>query len=331
MILDNQINGISIIICCYNSANRINFLFEGLLAQNINKDLLAEIIFVDNNSEDNTKQVIRSYLKENKGLASKYFISIISENKQGLIYARIAGVRAAKYPIIAFLDDDNFPQNDFILQIVRLFKTISNIGAAGGVALPPSTNFSTPIWWEKYCLAFAIGQRAHKRSKINYVWGAGMILNRKAIIKIIDSSYTFLLTGRNGDLIISGEDQEICLILRILGYDIIYDPSIVLTHNIDSSRIDKEYVRKLFKGFGVADAYLGIYRRYLRYGFVSINFERASSILHYIWQVLTKSKNDVAIAKSLSRLQTGIKMDKKEFNRIKENINILKNLDDGSS
>ena len=68
---------------------------------NVQSDLEWELIIVDNNSIDETKELIKEYK-----INSRINIRYIFERKQGLSYARNRGIKKAKGRIIVFTDDD---------------------------------------------------------------------------------------------------------------------------------------------------------------------------------------------------------------------------------
>jgi len=86
---------ISVIIPIYNGKNYIKKLLDSLLDLNYPKNDF-EIIVVDNNSSDNTIELVKKYpvrLLEEKSIQSSYA-------------ARNKGIKHAKYDILAFIDAD---------------------------------------------------------------------------------------------------------------------------------------------------------------------------------------------------------------------------------
>ena len=52
--------GISIIICCYNSAERLPKTLEHLANQVVSKNILWNVILVNNNCTDNTVEIAKN-------------------------------------------------------------------------------------------------------------------------------------------------------------------------------------------------------------------------------------------------------------------------------
>jgi len=64
---------LSIIVCTYNRAHLLLKSLEALFNQTIPKNIF-EIIIVDNNSNDNTKELLKPILKANENV--KYFLEL---------------------------------------------------------------------------------------------------------------------------------------------------------------------------------------------------------------------------------------------------------------
>ena len=95
-----DLNVISVVVCTYNRAESLRETIYSLLKQDL-KAVPMEILVVDNNSSDNTKNVVASF-----GEGNQFPIRCVFEGQQGLGYARNTGIQAAKGEIIAFIDDD---------------------------------------------------------------------------------------------------------------------------------------------------------------------------------------------------------------------------------
>lgn len=87
--------GVSVIVPVYNDQNHIGKLIESLLKQDYQQELL-EIIIVDNNSTDRTKEIVLHYP-----------VTLLEENEvQSSYAARNKGIKNAKHDILAFIDSD---------------------------------------------------------------------------------------------------------------------------------------------------------------------------------------------------------------------------------
>ena len=251
--------GISIIVCCYNSALRLNKTLECIALQKVPDDLKWEVIIVDNNSTDSTSLIAESeWKKYNLAIPFK----IVAEKKQGLSYARKTGVENAAYSILVFCDDDNHLKNNYISHAYEIMQVNSNIGIAGGQSLP---DFETekPFWFNKFEYAYAVGKQLQQTGIANqrkYLTGAGIVI-RKEIFSILDEiGFTSMLSDRKGNSVSSGGDSEICLLALFLGYDLYYDEALQFTHFIPTNRLQWRYcVKMITKGFAYPQIYFAMY------------------------------------------------------------------------
>ena len=104
---------ISIIIPVYNVESRINYLLDSLYKI---KSKNVEIIFVDNNSTDNSLNIINNYSKKDK--RSKVY----KENKIGPNYARYLGFTKSNGKYIYFIDSDDYIEINTFNKIINILS-----------------------------------------------------------------------------------------------------------------------------------------------------------------------------------------------------------------
>lgn len=243
--------GISVIICCYNSEWIIDRCLKALIKQKNTFDISWEIIIVNNNSTDNTVNVVNGILKE-----SFINYSVVDEKMPGLLSARKCGVRHAKYSYIIFCDDDNLLSNNYIESMYFAMETNQQIGAYGGrgIAEFESTPEDIVI---SYLPSYAIGSQ--KKNVVNNgLYGAGVCI-RKDIITKIYQEHDFLLTGRCGDKLLAGDDSEMIKAIILAGYKIENNDNLTFTHVLSSKRLTFKYLCSIVTGFGLSSPVLYTY------------------------------------------------------------------------
>ena len=99
---------VSIVIPAFNEEEFIKECLVSVLNQ---KELPDEIIVVDNNSTDDTAKIA-------KRLGAK----VVTENRQGLIFARNKGFDCAKYEILARCDADTVVPTNWVKRIKYNFE-----------------------------------------------------------------------------------------------------------------------------------------------------------------------------------------------------------------
>lgn len=88
-----------------------------------------ELVVVDNGSDDETSEVIMDFAAE-----APFSVRLVREPRPGLAIARNTGLAHARGDIIAFTDDDCYPERDYLDQIWRIFMDPA-IGYIGGRVL----------------------------------------------------------------------------------------------------------------------------------------------------------------------------------------------------
>lgn len=262
--------GISIIICCYNSAQRLPETIKHIALQEVDDDFLWEVIVVNNASTDDTASVALAEWNKYKANAS---FKVIEELTPGLIYARSRGIQEAKYEYVLFCDDDNWLKEDYVRQAVLIMDENPQIGALGGQGIG-ITDGEFPIWWEKEKGCYAVGKQAEVSrdvTKREYLWGAGLVSRRNILLKVFNPKYPFLMSGRTGNLILSGDDSEICSRIILLGHTLYYDEKLCFKHDIPSVRLTDEYLKRMYQGFASIKSITSKYSSAVFYRNMSIN------------------------------------------------------------
>jgi glucosyl-dolichyl phosphate glucuronosyltransferase len=133
---------ISVVIPTYNRAAQLRPVLESLLSQDAG-DVRYEVIVVDNNSTDDTRGVVTDMI----GQAMPGLLRYVFEPRRGVSYARNTGVEQAHplSPIIAFLDDDGVPVQDWVRGMKRAFDEHPDVDCIGGRIRPLWTT-PPPRW-----------------------------------------------------------------------------------------------------------------------------------------------------------------------------------------
>jgi len=313
----DKINGISIVVCCYNSKNRLKPTIEHLANQKGLSTNLWEVIIVDNASTDDTAKVA-SIFWDNIKIVNKPSFNILSENKAGLSFARNRGINEAKFNYILFCDDDNWLDENYLSNSINILSLNPQIGVLGGMGIPVFEDKEPSHFWDNQYHTLAVGNQYIEEGDITntrkVVYGAGMVLNKVAFTSLInDYNFSFQSTDRIGNSLVSCGDHEICLAIRMLGYKIYWDKKLIFYHYIPKNRTTIEYYKKLFFGFGLSTPFL------IGYGLNSIN---ANNIKYDYRYILVRLIKNISIA-HIKLLFSGYYFNKKEYTKYLELINSL--------
>ena len=241
----------SIVICAYNSVDRIGSTLEALATQTAS-DGSFELIVVDNASSDGTGDFVRNHVACSSLSKRNINCQVIREQRQGLTYARIRGVCESKGSFVCFLDDDNLPQPDYIAQGLSAFSDDS-IGILVSRIYPKylSVNPSPSMLKREHLLAInnKMGEDLITWEGTSYIAptiGAGMWLRRSAFLDIVPWQSPELLMGdRTGTSLLSGGDIEIGILFARANFKRLYCPGLVLYHLIPPTRLTRQYFTRL--------------------------------------------------------------------------------------
>ncbi|HZY78379.1 MAG TPA: glycosyltransferase [Cyclobacteriaceae bacterium] len=247
--------GVSIILCCYNSARRLPTTLKYLANQRGIEDIALEVIVVDNASTDDTGDVA---IKEWSTLKATFPLRVIVEHKKGLSSARRRGIAEAKFDTLIFCDDDNWLEQSYASTAYSVMRDRS-IGAAGGIG-SPKFETNEPSWFRYVTSFYAVGDQANsvlpELNNVRYLYGAGMVVSKEAITALFESGFSNVTSDRVGNTLISGGDTEICIALQSNGYKIEYSEKLLFRHFIGRDRLTLSYCSRLIVGIGYSSQML---------------------------------------------------------------------------
>lgn len=247
--------GISVIICCFNSENRIEATLRHLVEQQTAEGLDWEIILIDNNSTDGTAKRAEQLMSQN---GENIPFRIVNEQIPGLSYARNKGFEEAKFNIALMVDDDNSLCESYLQGIEETFSADDKIGMVGGLGIP-ALEVTPPAWFSTYAYCYATGAQQNGNEPIEHLYGAGLALRLDVLDRIKAAGFRSLLSDRTGTSLMSGGDTELCLAYRMAGFKLQAMNDLTFKHHLPLSRVNWKYLKRLFYGFGQTKARLDIY------------------------------------------------------------------------
>ncbi|MDB5024448.1 MAG: glycosyltransferase [Mucilaginibacter sp.] len=218
---------ISVIVCSYNGARTIRGCMEALQKLDYpNK----EIIVVNDGSTDDLEKIVKEYP-----------VKLISTPNRGLSSARNTGLASAEGEIIAYLDDDAFPDSHWLQYLASAYNCSSHAGI-GGPNLPPLED--GPI---AACVANAPGGPIHvllSDEIAEHIPGCNMSFKKEVLMEI---------EGFDPNFRVAGDDVDVCWRIQSAGYTLGFHPAAVVWHHRRACL--KSYWNQQ-KGYGKAEALL---------------------------------------------------------------------------
>lgn len=240
---------VSIVIPTFNRANLLLELLNSLAGMNPQPKIEWEVIVVDNNSSDGTKDVVHKALI-NTGLILTYLV----EAQQGSSYARNTGARAAQGDIVAFLDDDETVDPHWLSALMVGFEKHSCAGIGGKIIAKWVT--PVPDWYtieEPFKIVgptaeHNLGDQSRKYTLNDCLPATGNFAVKKD--RLHTHGYFRTDMGPVGNDYFMGEDAEFCMRLMSRGEDLIYLPDAIAYNIVHANRLSKAYCRKYHFRFG---------------------------------------------------------------------------------
>lgn len=238
-------NALNVVICTYNRAEKLAKVLQSLMAAAMPQGVPVDIIVVDNNSSDATRQVVTEF----SGSANPK-LRYIFEAKQGKSYALNTALGNLSADIVAFTDDDVIVDPGFLTEICRAAQNHPGVSCFGGRvdAIYPE---AAPDWMDlEGSMGFLKSALLDRDdgdceafydtlSYSNTPAGCNMFFRREALEKNGDFRTDLGPRGRQFGF---AEDTEYCRRLIDKGYRFFYIPTVIIHHPIDPVRLTKEYL-----------------------------------------------------------------------------------------
>jgi glycosyltransferase involved in cell wall biosynthesis len=226
---------LSVVVCTYNRSKLLKYCLKCLCHQKL-EARNYEIIVVDNNSTDNTDEIIRSYLKGKAQI--KYF----KEKHQGLSHARNRGCNEAQGKYLAYIDDDCIVSRNYLRNVFAIIEE-NEVDIMGGPIYPYYTE-KRPSWFrDRYEIRKYEEQSGF--SKCCRISGGNFIIRRDLLKKIgrFDTEM-----GMKGNKIRLGEDAKILENYRFITpkerQKVYYDLNCFVLHHVPGYKMRLKYVIK---------------------------------------------------------------------------------------
>ena len=227
---------ITVILCTYNRCQSLAKALDSVAASDLPKSIEWEVLVVDNNSTDRTREVVENYCRRYPARFRYVF-----EPQPGKSHALKAGVQKAGGDILAFMDDDVTVEPTWLQNLTAALHNGQWVGAGGRIL--PEQAFSPPRWLplrDRYGLAplalFDLGPRAEALTEPPF--GTNMAFQKKVFEQY--GGFRTDLGPRPGSEI-RNEDTEFGHRLLTAGEQLRYEPSAIVYHSVSENRVQKKY------------------------------------------------------------------------------------------
>jgi glycosyltransferase involved in cell wall biosynthesis len=218
---------VSVVVCTRNGARTLGDCLEGLKRLEYPN---FEVIVVNDGSTDATAEV-----------AEESGYQLVTTDQLGLGSARNTGMRAASGEIVAYIDDDAWPDPHWLTHLVRMFQRTDHAAIGGPNIAPPLDGMIAN------CVANAPGAPTHvllSDHEAEHIPGCNMAFRKERLEEI---------GGFDSQFHTAGDDVDVCWRLRERGLTIGFHPGAMVWHH---RRNSLGAYWKQQRGYGAAEALL---------------------------------------------------------------------------
>jgi glycosyltransferase involved in cell wall biosynthesis len=245
--MTERVPRVSVVVCTRNRSSRLGDASAALLAVTPPAGGF-EVVIVDNASTDDTRAVADRVQRD-----AGHLVRVVEERTIGLSAARNRGIAESRGELIAFLDDDAFP-NPLWLEALATALGGDRVLCAGG-PVEPLVEGELPEWFQgrflPYLTVWDLGDEATELRYNEYPRGANMAFRREAFDRFGGFSPHL---GRSGRSLLSCEETELCLRLERGGFRTVYAPEARVRHSTPVDRLTPAWMERRFAAQGRSEA-----------------------------------------------------------------------------
>jgi glucosyl-dolichyl phosphate glucuronosyltransferase len=242
---------VTVILCTYNRCSALRRVLNSVAASQMPNSVDWDVLVVDNNSKDKTREVVDEYIRRFPGRFHYFF-----ESRQGKSNALNSGVREARGEILAFLDDDVTVEPVWLQNLTAQVQTGEWIGAGGRIRATQSA--ALPEWLALdgshglggvLCGLFDRGDVPRELDIAPN--GSNMAFHRRVFEKY-GGFRTDMGPSPEGNTPRPNEDTEFGRRIMAAGERLRYEPDAIIYHPVVQERLNKDYFLSWWFDYGRA-------------------------------------------------------------------------------
>jgi glycosyltransferase involved in cell wall biosynthesis len=231
---------LEVLVPTYNRQEMLGRTLSSLQAAAVPPALEVRVTVLDNNSKDETREVVEDWMKRFDGRLGYLF-----EERQGKSYALNSGIAASNADLIGFIDDDEEVDANWYQTVEEAFSE-RDVDFIGG-PYKPRWGAEPPGWLpEDYPAVIGVIDGGDKIVAYDEKF-PGILMGGNAVIKraVFDKVGPYETeVGRIGDGLLAGEDEDMYRRLLAIGARGDYRPDLIIYHYIPPERLTKRYYRR---------------------------------------------------------------------------------------
>lgn len=220
---------VTVVVCTYNRSALLRPALESLAAMRTGDRFQYEVLVVDNGSTDDTPAVVDDVAQR-----SGVVVRRVCETARGVAAARNRGVAEARGEWIAFFDDDQLADSDWVAELLSLAreKNARCVGGAVDLALPPGYERNLAPACRRVLGATAEGTTVCRYTRSRMPGTGNLMLHASVFAQVgcFDPALQH-----------AGEDVDLFRRIRAAGIEGWFTPRAIVWHVTPAYRLTDEY------------------------------------------------------------------------------------------
>ena len=227
--MENTMRHISVCICTYKRPSFLKRLLVSLEQQKTENQFDYSVVVADNDTDMSAKDMVAMFADQ-----SIIIVTYSTETRQNIALARNKALEHAKGDFIAFIDDDEFPEPDWLLMMLKTCEDYKAAGILGPVR--PHFEEPPPDWIIKggFC-----ERPEHPTGRV-MEWEecrTGNLLFRKAILGGVNEPF-------NPEFGTGGEDKDFFMRMTQQGHEFRWCNEGITYETVPPERWTRSYMLK---------------------------------------------------------------------------------------
>lgn len=220
---------ISVCMCTYKR-DSLDKTLNSLCVQRLPDDCSLEIIIVDNDTEESGRAISESYKNKQTSVAISYFVN----GERNLSAVRNTSIEKASGEFLAFIDDDEWAEPDWIASLYNALQQYSADAVFGTVTVIYPD--STPDWISNGDM---FGKDSHKTGAILSKGATSNAMLKAHWVNQPDGFRFDPVFGKSG-----GEDTDFFHRIFKAGATLVFDNTAIVSETVEAHRLNFEYLKK---------------------------------------------------------------------------------------
>lgn len=221
---------VSVVLCTYNRADMLGPALESLIRQETHGQFRFEVVVVDDGSTDGTQATLQKIAKD-----SRVPIQCLRGESRGIAAARNTGVAAASGEWIAFFDDDQVADPNWLEELLdcATHAGVDVVGCSVRLDLPEEEIRQISPVCRELLGETKVDRKLGKCSRKEFPGTGSMLVTATAFkaVGTFDESWTR-----------GGSDLEFTARLRRSGLEAWFTPKAIVHHRVPAYRLKESYV-----------------------------------------------------------------------------------------